>query len=174
MAQRKQIATKDIKQSVTHALMAENRGKALAKVAKDNLAISATESWRTVTIEEKELVVARCYGGETVAAICKDLGLQPGHIYQLAYMDEEFAHRLAISREIGQHALVDKLLEIPLDKTMSTSEKELLSQNIKWVAARVAKSSRSPLGNYNERTEHMERSESIIINLPFNDPDIVI
>ena len=166
MAQRKQSSTSNHKRSVTQALAADGRGKDLAIIAKENLVLSPTEQWRTLAPEHKELVVARAHGGETVSQICDDLGIDKGCVYLAAYNDPEYGQRLAIAREIGQHALVDKLLEIPLDKSMTTAEKELLSQNIKWVAARVAKSSRSPLGNYNERVEVHERQETVQINLP--------
>lgn len=171
MAQRKQIAAKDIKQSVTQALQAEERGKQIAEIAKQNLALSPTERWRTIAPEHAELVIARANGGETVAQICRDLDIPVGYVYQLAYMDPEFGQRLAIAREIGQHALVDKLLELPFDDTLTMANKELLERNIKWVASRVAKNSRTPLGNYNERIEQDNRSQTIIINLPYGDDD---
>jgi hypothetical protein len=171
MAQKKLIAAKDIKQSITQAIQAEDRGRALADISKQNLAISDTNSWRTISAEHRELVLVRCYGGETVSQICRDLGFEPGHIYQLAYMDDEFAQRLSLAREIGQHALVDKLLEIPFDKEMSHDDKKLYHKAITWTAARVAKNSRTPLGNYNERTEVDERNQTVIINLPFGDKD---
>lgn len=171
MAQKKQTATANAKRAVTQALQADVRGKQLAEVAKQTLALSPTESWRTIAPEHYELVLARAHGGETVAQICKDLEISTGAVYQLAYMDPEFGQRLAIAREIGQHALVDKLLELPFDDTLTMANKELLERNIKWVASRVAKNSRTPLGNYNERTEQDNRSQTIIINLPYGDDD---
>lgn len=89
-----------------------------------------------------------------------------GLIYQACYLDDEYAQRIAIARTIGQHALVDQLWEIPFRTDMSSADKHLFSDNIRWAAARIAKSSQSPLGNYNERTEVHERTETVQIILP--------
>ena len=167
MAQRKQrSATTREKMSISHSVASEARGKDISTVARQNLLISPTESWRELTVEDKEIVVSRLYGGESVSMICKDLGIDPGHIYRACYLDDEYAQRIAIARTIGQHALVDQLWEIPFRKDMSSADKHLLSDNIKWAAARVAKSSGNPLGNYNERVEVHERQETVQINLP--------
>lgn len=167
MAQKKQKKlTREEKISLTKSVSSAARGKDIAVAARQMLMVSETESWRTITAEDKELVVNRLYGGESVAMICKDLGIQTGHIYQACYLDDDFAERVATARVIGQHALVDHLLEIPFRDDMSAAEKDLLSSNIKWMASRIAKSSRSPLGNYNERTEVHERTETVQINLP--------
>lgn len=167
MAQRKQrSATTREKIKISNAVASETRGRNLAQVAKQNLLISPTESWRELTTEDKEIVVNRLYGGESVTMICRDLEVQPGLIYQACYLDDEYAQRIAVARTIGQHALVDQLWEIPFREDMSSADKHLLSDNIKWAASRIAKSSQSPLGNYNERTEVHERTETVQIVLP--------
>lgn len=167
MAQRKQrSATTREKISISQSVASEARGKDIAAVARKNLLISPTESWRDLTMEDKEIVVSRLYGGESVSMICKDLGINPGHIYRACYLDDEYAQRVATARTIGQHALVDQLWEIPFREDMSSADKHLLSDNIKWAAARIAKASTSPLGNYNERTEVHERTETVQIVLP--------
>ena len=167
MAQRKQkSATTREKIQISNAVASETRGSNLAQVARQNLLISPTESWRELTTEDKEIVVNRLYGGESVSMICRDLEVQPGLIYQACYLDDEYAQRIATARTIGQHALVDQLWEIPFRTDMSSADKHLLSDNIKWAASRIAKSSQSPLGNYNERTEVHERTETVQIVLP--------
>lgn len=171
MAQRKQTATANQKRAVTQALAHDGRGKQIAEIAKQNLALSDADSWRTIAPEHLELVLARAHAGETVSRICDDLGIDKGCVYLAAYNDPEFGQRLAVAREIGQHALVDKLLELPFDDSLSMANKELLERNIKWVASRVAKNSRTALGNYNERTEQDTRSQTIVINVPYGDDD---
>lgn len=67
MAQRKQrSATTREKIKVSNAVASETRGRNLAQVARQNVLISPTESWRELTTEDKEIVVNRLYGGESV------------------------------------------------------------------------------------------------------------
>ena len=109
----------------------------LAIAEEANITLAITDRWRTLTPEHRELVLYRVTGGETVVSICKQLSIEPGLIYMAAYLDEEFGQRLATARALGQHALVDRLLSIPSDETLSTERSKLLSDNIKWIAGRL-------------------------------------
>jgi hypothetical protein len=174
MAQKKHSVTTKEKMAVAQAIAKDARAKHLAEVAKSNLTLSPTEQWRVISTTDKEIVIARCFGGETVTQICEDLGIDKGLIYTNAYYDHEFAERLAVARQMGQHALVDYLLDLPRDRSMTIAERELMYKSITFHATRIAKTSKNPLGNYNERVEVHERQETINITLPASMKDIKI
>lgn len=110
--------------------------KALSELADRNLAESDTNAWRRISEEHKELILYRIRGGHLLSTVCRELGIDPATIRNLAALDEDFDKRLAIASAHGQHEQVSRLYEIPYDTTLSDSAKKLLSDNIKWIAAR--------------------------------------
>lgn len=110
--------------------------KALAELADRNLAESDTDAWRKISPQHKEIILYRIRGGELLTTVCKAIGLNPASVRNLAAMDEEFDKALAIAYQHSQHAQVERLYEIPLDTTLSDARAKLLSDNIKWIAAR--------------------------------------
>ncbi|MGK2911247.1 MAG: hypothetical protein ACSLE1_15810 [Sphingobium sp.] len=109
----------------------------LARVADQALAMDSTTAWRTLSAEHCEIVLYRVSGGASITQITEEMGLDPGLIHVHAYIDQEFGHRLAMACEIGMHPLVDRLLTIPTDETLTSEQRRLLSDNIKWIASRV-------------------------------------
>lgn len=110
--------------------------KALGELADKMLAESDTNAWRTISEEHKEIILYRIRGGELLTTVCKTLSLDPATVRNLAAMDEEFDRSLATAYTHGQHAQVERLYEIPFDTTLSDARAKLLSDNIKWIAAR--------------------------------------
>lgn len=110
--------------------------KALAALADQMLTESDTNAWRTVSEHHKEVILYRIRGGELLTGICRAIGLDPANIRNLAAMDEDFDKRLALAYAHGQHAHVERLHEIARDTTLSDARAKLLSDNIKWIAAR--------------------------------------
>ncbi|WP_336868870.1 hypothetical protein [Sphingomonas sanguinis] len=110
--------------------------KALSELADRNLAESDTNAWRRISEEHKELILYRIRGGHILSTACRELGIDPATVRNLAALDEDFDKRLALASAQGQMAQVERLYEIPFDVTLSDAAKKLLSDNIKWIAAR--------------------------------------
>jgi hypothetical protein len=136
MAQRKaEPLTKGQKSSLIQKAADHKRLKMLAEEASKNLKL--TDRWRKLTEEHKEIVLYRLFGGETISAACRQMGIDVALINQAAYYDEEFGTRLAIARANGQATRIERLDEIPYDNTLSDARAKLLSDNLKWVASRA-------------------------------------
>lgn len=124
------------KRAIQYAARTAESAKILSELADRNLAESDTNAWRKVSEEHKEIILYRIRGGHILSTVCREIGVDPATIRNLAAIDEEFDKRLAIASSHGQSAQVEKLYEIPYDTTLSDAAKKLLSDNIKWIAAR--------------------------------------
>lgn len=67
---------------------------------------------RTTTSAHLELLLIHVAAGATVKAICWELGISSGAVYQRAIDDETFAGRLHAARKIGAQTLFDTMLEV--------------------------------------------------------------
>jgi len=138
MAQKRQTPlTKEEKISLSLKAQHRERLTALAIEADKNLQLKPTETWRTLTEEHKEIVLYRCYGGDTVKQVCEELGISPGLINMAAYHDPEgFGTLLSKAREHGAHTQADMLIEIPFRDDMTDASKKMLMDGIKYLASK--------------------------------------
>lgn len=111
--------------------------KALDIVERYQLTAARTNSKMTDAMVE--VILTEVAAGRTVKAVCEELGLASGVLYNRASRNPELKDRLNAAREIAQHSLVDTLLEIPFDDRLSDASKKLLSDNLKWTASRQNK-----------------------------------
>lgn len=142
------------KRAIQYAAKSVAGAQALGELADRNLAENDTTAWRSISEEHKEIILYRIRGGHLLSTVCREIGVDPGNIRNLAAMDDEFDLRLAAACEQGQHAQVERLYEIPYDTTLSDARAKLLSDNIKWVAAR---SNRKAFG------EHMKVDQTVTV-----------
>ncbi len=147
------------KRQVQVAAKTSAGAKALAELADKMLAESDTNAWRNVSEQHKELILYRIRGGELLSTICNAIGIDPGNVRNLAAMDEDFDKRLALAYQHSQHAQVERLYEIPHDTTLSDARAKLLSDNIKWIAAR---SNRKAWGD----SLQVDQTGTVTINAP--------
>lgn len=111
--------------------------KAIAKIADENLRVSETNHWRVLAPEHLEAIRFRVLGGDTVSNICRELGIDAGHVANHIYLNPEYAAQLNEYRKHGAHALVDKLFELPFRDDMSDNDKKLYQNAITWYASRM-------------------------------------
>ncbi len=150
------------KVSITLKAQHSSRIKSIRKEADKKLALKPTESWRSLTAEVKEVILYRLYGGDTVKSVCELLDISPGLINMAAYQDPDgFGKELAIARANGSFTQADMLLDIPYDDTMSSSDKKLLSDNIKYFISRM---------NRDAWGEHIKVDQNVTVQ-PVQMPD---
>lgn len=157
------------KRAIQCAAKTASGTKALSELADRNLAESDTNAWRRVSEEHKEIICYRIRGGHLLSTVCREIGLDPNVIRNLAAMDEEFDKRLAAACAQGQHAQVERLYEIPYDTTLSDAAKKLLSDNIKWIASR---SNRKAWGD----SLQVDQNVSVNLSMPqwsFGGPPVI-
>jgi len=160
MAQKRLTKLADESKRAIHcAARTAESAKALSQLADRNLAESDTNAWRRISEEHKEIILYRIRGGHILSTACREIGVDPATIRNLAAIDEEFDKRLALACAHGQSAQVEKLYEIPYDDTLSDAAKKLLSDNIKWIAAR---SNRKAWGD----NVNLHQSGTITVNAP--------
>jgi len=94
---------------------------------------------RNLTAEHCELIIVRVSAGDSVAHVCKELGVSSGQVYQRAIDDPEFGRRLKIAREIGMHTQVDQMLTIASNDGEAVERSRLKIDVIKWLAARIGR-----------------------------------
>lgn len=111
--------------------------KTLTNIADKNLALDMSKRRMDMTSEQCEAIVFRVIGGATLGEACGHLGLDPAVVRNYAFKNDAFSEKLARAYAHGQHALVEELLRIPYDDGLNDAGKKLLSDNIKWIAARI-------------------------------------
>ncbi|WP_188063751.1 hypothetical protein [Sphingobium sp. KCTC 72723] len=137
MAQKKLTPLDEPSKRAIHCAAKTAEGsKVLAALADRNLAESEVDGWRKISLEHREIILFRIRGGELLTSVCRSIGVNPGSVRNLAAMDDEFDKNLAAACAQGQHAQVERLYEIPYEDGLSDAMKKLLSDNIKWIAAR--------------------------------------
>jgi hypothetical protein len=160
MAQKKLPKLDELSKRAVHCAAKTIEGsKALAALADQMLAESDTNAWRNVSEQHKEVILYRIRGGELLTGICRSIGLDPANIRNLAAMDDDFDKRLALAYAHGQHAHVERLHDIARDTTLSDARAKLLSDNIKWIAAR---SNRKAWGD----SLQVDQTGTVTINAP--------
>lgn len=113
---------------------AQESFKTLATVADKNLATTRAPA---ITMEQREALLVRIIGGEFLGSACSSIGLVPGNVRKLAFMDDDFNMKLTQAYAHGMYALAEELLDIPYDDTLSDANKRLKADNIKWLASRL-------------------------------------
>lgn len=107
--------------------------------------------------------------GETNRAICKKFEFTPLQFHQLLSDNSEFKQAVEFMRDEGSEYLADMLLEIP--KNMPHSEAKILSDNIRWLLSKRAKSKYGDSMNLNVEgsisikgalSEARQRAQSVI------------
>jgi transposase-like protein len=157
MAQKRQTPlTKDEKISLTLKAQHSSRLQTLAKHVDDNLAMKPTESWRTLTVEHKEIVLFRLSGGDTVAEVCRELGISKGVVYMARHLDPEFKKEYHLARKAGADALADMIREVSRDTTLSDSAKKIELDALKWLASRY---------NRDEYSDHVRVDQNVAVSV---------
>lgn len=129
------MATKE-KLALIQAAKQAARDDDLMELVNSNLATKPTERWRSLTTDHMEIVLYLVRAGDTVAHVCRRLGISPGLVYTAAHMDETFGAKLAEARTIGSYALADAVAHAHDDESLSDARVKIKSDNYKWLAAR--------------------------------------
>lgn len=90
-----------------------------------------------VTAEEEEAVLGVLLEGKTMKHAARELLMSYNVLAKHACNNASFRTRVANARAEGAHARVDALDDIAADKEMNPHRARLLSENIKWTAARL-------------------------------------
>ena len=122
----------------------------LTAIADKNLKLDSEKRNKPLTSEQCEALVFRVLGGETLGVACKHLSIDPAVVRNYAFINDAFSDKLARAYAHGSHALVEELLKIPFDDTLSDAAKRLYSDNIKWIASRINR----PTYGDNIKVEH--------------------
>ena len=88
--------------------------------------------------EIADVICTRIAKGETLAEICKDIGVDRVTVYRWTRKDEEFRHQYAQAREDQMHSFADQILEKARDESRDyfDVEYEKLNKNGEVVASR--------------------------------------
>lgn len=84
-------------------------------------------------------ILSRLAGGETLRAICRDVGMPPAPtVLEWVKDDREgFAERYARARESGAYVMADELLEIADDGAEDVQRSRLKADTRKWLLSKV-------------------------------------
>lgn len=74
-----------------------------------------------------ELIVGEMSAGQTVADICRSLGISRQFVYDWREADEAFALRFAAARAAGFDAIADEIVRIADDKTLDPKARRVMT-----------------------------------------------
>lgn len=99
---------------------------------------------RKVREPDMEIIMARISGGDTLTAVCEELGLSSNTVRQFVREHPEYKERWEIAKQDAAFAMVDIGYNVAFYSTDTIEARRLQMDYIKWVAERFNREAFSP------------------------------
>jgi hypothetical protein len=102
--------TPKAKKTLAQSAGQPNARKLISEMAKATLTPAICN--RKVTEAHLELILVRVASGDLIVAVCEELGIASGSVYQRAIDDDVFRARLTRAQEMGASTLFERMFQV--------------------------------------------------------------